>query len=161
MHLMNNAARLKRDALEALEANVMIADKNLNILYLNDSVKELLQEAEADLKKELPRFSVASLVGSNIDVFHKNPSHQRNMLAALKKQYRAMITIGLRKFDLIVTPLKKGDAVNGFVVEWSDAKARLLNLDYAEQVAGIGRSQAIIEFTPQGRSCLQTQISSP
>ncbi len=137
-------------ALDALQANVMVADAKLNITYMNPAVMELLKEAEADLKKELPKFSVATLIGSNIDVFHKNPSHQRNMLAALKNRHSATITVGNRVFDLLVTPLKQGAKTVGFVVEWADAKARLLNLDYAAQIAAISRSQAIIEFTVDG-----------
>ncbi len=137
-------------ALDALQANVMVADANLNITYMNPAVMELLKEAESDLKKELPKFSVASLIGSNIDVFHKNPSHQRNMLAALKNRHSATITVGNRVFDLLVTPLKQGAKTVGFVVEWADAKARLLNVDYAAQIAAISRSQAIIEFSVDG-----------
>jgi methyl-accepting chemotaxis protein len=137
-------------ALDALQANVMVADANLNITYMNPAVMDLLKEAEADLKKELPKFSVASLIGSNIDVFHKNPSHQRNMLAALKNRHSATITVGNRVFDLLVTPLKEGSKTVGFVVEWADAKARLLNVDYTAQIAAISRSQAIIEFTVDG-----------
>ena len=141
-------ARLK--ALDALRANVMIADNNLNIVYLNPAVAALMREAEADLKKELPRFSVDTLVGSNIDVFHTNPSRQRKMLATLTKPHNATIWIGHRAFDLLVSPLvERGERI-GFVVEWADAKARLLNLDYANQIAAITRSQAVVEFTTDG-----------
>ncbi len=146
----NTKTVAKTLALDALQANVMVADANLNITYMNPAVMELLKEAESDLKKELPKFSVASLIGSNIDVFHKNPSHQRNMLAALKNRHSATITVGNRVFDLLVTPLKQGAKTVGFVVEWADAKARLLNVDYAAQIAAISRSQAIIEFTVDG-----------
>ena len=105
-------------ALDALQANVMVADANLNITYMNPAVMELLKEAEADLKKELPQFSVSSLIGSNIDVFHKNPSHQRNMLAALKNRHSATITVGTRVFDLLVTPLKQGAKRSGSWSNW-------------------------------------------
>ncbi len=43
----------------------------------------MLQLAEADLRKELPHFDIANLMGQSIDVFHKNPAHQRQMLDAL------------------------------------------------------------------------------
>ncbi|MBB4952718.1 methyl-accepting chemotaxis protein [Agrobacterium vitis] len=137
-------------ALDAVKANLMVADANLNITYMNPSVMELLKEAESDLKKELPRFSVSTLIGSNIDVFHKNPSHQRAMLAALKQRHNATIRVGSRIFDLLVTPLTKSGKSYGFVVEWADAKERLLNMDYAAQMVAISRSQAIIEFTVTG-----------
>jgi PAS domain S-box-containing protein len=146
----NSKTAAKVLALDALKANVMVADAKLNITYMNPAVMELLKEAEDDLKKELPRFSVATLIGSNIDVFHKNPAHQRGMLAALKQRHNATIRVGTRIFDLLVTPLKSGAKTTGFVVEWADAKERLLNLDYTAQIAAISRSQAIIEFTVDG-----------
>jgi methyl-accepting chemotaxis protein len=141
---------MQTNSLDAITANVMIADADLNIRYMNNAVRELLKEAEADLKKELPRFDFGKLIGSNIDIFHKNPSHQRNMLAALKTQHRATIWVGHRAFDLIVTPLRSGSRVNGFAVEWADAKERLQNMDYQGQMAAISRSQGIIEFTTEG-----------
>ncbi|OJT99424.1 MAG: chemotaxis protein [Rhizobium sp. 63-7] len=137
-------------ALATLKANVMIADSKLNIVYMNDAVRKLLTAAEQDLKKELPRFAVDKLIGSNIDIFHKQPSHQRNLLARLTKPYSATIRVGSHSFDLHVVPIMEGTKITGFAVEWGDAKARLLNLDYQNQIAAIGRVQAIIEFTPDG-----------
>ncbi|TPG58504.1 PAS domain S-box protein [Roseomonas nepalensis] len=138
-------------AMEAVRANVMIADANLRIVYMNPSVIRLMQEAEAELKREMPNFSVDRLIGSNIDIFHKKPAHQRKMLAALAKPHAATIQVGSRKFDLLVSPLTRLGRRIGFVVEWSDAKERLLNLDYAAQMRAIGRSQAIVEFTTEGK----------
>ncbi len=137
-------------AMEALNANIMIADRNLNITYMNPAVMDLLQKAEADLKKELPRFSVATLIGSNIDVFHKTPAHQRDMLKNLKGRHNATIKVGDLMFDLQVSPLVRGGRNSGFVVEWSDARTRLQNLEFAVQIAAISRSQAVIEFDIDG-----------
>ncbi|UGV24977.1 PAS domain S-box protein [Rhodopseudomonas boonkerdii] len=128
----------------------MIADAELNIVYMNPALTDLLREAEDELKRELPRFSVSTLIGSNIDIFHKEPSHQRRMLAALVKPHKATIRVGSRAFDLVVTPLIKDGGRNGFVVEWADAKERLLNLDYAAQIAAIAKSQAVIQFAIDG-----------
>ncbi len=142
--------RVQLESLEIITANIMIADEKLIIRYMNTAAKELMKEAESDLKKELPRFDFNNLIGSNIDIFHKDPSHQRNMLASLKNQHKATIWVGHRAFDLIVTPLKSGAKTTGFVVEWANAKERLQNLDYSNQMAAISRVQAIIEFTPDG-----------
>ena len=146
----NKTEAMKLTALDALRTNVMIADANLNITYMNPAAIALMREAEPELKKELPRFNVATLIGSNIDVFHKNPSHQRNMLASLQKPHSATIRIGPRHFDLLVSPLFDNGRRTGFVVEWADAKERLLNLDYAAQIAAIQRSQAVIAFDVNG-----------
>ncbi|QRF54650.1 PAS domain-containing protein (plasmid) [Rhizobium rosettiformans] len=147
---ISSGTRAQLESLEVVTANIMIADEKLNIRYMNTAVKELLKEAESDLKKELPRFEFSKLIGSNIDIFHKNPGHQRNMLSSLKNQHRATIWVGHRAFDLIVTPLKTGAKTTGFVVEWADAKERLQNLDFKGQLQAIGKAQAAIEFTPSG-----------
>jgi len=137
-------------ALDALRANVMIADNGLNITYMNPAAAALMRDAEADLKQELPQFSVDRLIGSNIDIFHKNPTHQRTMLAAMQQPHSATITIGKRVFDLIVSPLLDKGQRLGFVVEWSDAKYRLQSFDYAAQIEAISRYQTIIEFATDG-----------
>ncbi|MCB8839688.1 methyl-accepting chemotaxis protein [Aurantimonas sp. VKM B-3413] len=141
----------KLAALEALRTNVMIADRDLRITYLNPELMKLLKEAEPELRNELPAFSTATLVGSNIDIFHKNPGHQRNMLSRLQQPHNATIRVGRRVFDLLVTPLREKSQIIGFVVEWSDAKERLLNLDYSGQMTAVCRAQAIIEFTVDGK----------
>ena len=146
----SKVSRMQTSSLNAITANIMIADADLNIRYMNEAVAGLLREAEPDLKKELPRFDFNKLVGSNIDIFHKNPSHQRNMLAALKTQHRATIWVGHRAFDLIVTPLLEGKRTTGFVVEWANAKERLQNVDFHGQMVAISRVQGIIEFTTDG-----------
>ena len=131
-------------ALAALRAKVMIADANLNITYMNPALEELMREAEQELRADLPQFRADRIIGSNIDIFHKNPAHQRALLAKLTQAYDATINVGGRAFDLRVMPLRQGDKITGYVVEWADAKERLLNIDYMGQIAAIGRSQAMI-----------------
>jgi methyl-accepting chemotaxis protein len=138
-------------ATKAISANVMVADENFNIVYMNEAVTEFLRAAESDLKKELPQFDVGRLIGANIDVFHKNPSHQRQMLASLKARHRATIRIGKWTFDLVATPLNHADGSRGGVaVEWADASIRLQNMNYEAQSAAISRAQAVIEFNLDG-----------
>ena len=138
-------------ATKAISANVMVADENFNIVYMNEAVTEFLRAAESDLKKELPQFDVGRLIGANIDVFHKNPSHQRQMLASLKARHRATIRIGKWTFDLVATPLNHADGSRGgVVVEWADASIRLQNMNYEAQAAAISRAQAVIEFNLDG-----------
>ncbi len=142
---------LQARALGALRARVMIADADLTIIYINESALALMKEAEADLKAELPRFSVATLIGSNIDIFHKTPAHQRKMLANLTKPHNATIWIGQRPFDLMVVPMIERGKRIGFTVEWADANARLLSVDCANQIAAIRRSQIVATYTPDGK----------
>src|SRR5262249_14280276 len=128
----DSAEALTALATQAVSANIMVADDKFNIVYVNNSVMALLRQAEANLKKDLPQFSVDKLIGTNIDVFHKNPSHQRQMLQSLKSVHRATIKIGNWSFDLVATPLKHADGSRaGTAVEWADASIRLPNLNFA------------------------------
>ncbi|WFU45311.1 PAS domain-containing methyl-accepting chemotaxis protein [Bradyrhizobium sp. CB82] len=138
-------------AAKAISANVMIADESFNIVYMNEAMTEFFRGAESDLRKELPQFKITGLIGANIDVFHKNPSHQRRMLESLQSRHRATIRIGRWTFDLVATPLKHPDGRRaGVVVEWSDASVRLQNANYEAQAAAISRVQAVIEFNLDG-----------
>nr|WP_308419950.1 methyl-accepting chemotaxis protein [Chitinibacter bivalviorum] len=108
-------------ALDSVSTSVMIADADRNIIYCNRAVDRLLQNAEADIRKELPQFSARNVIGVNIDSFHKNPSHQRSMLDRLTSEHRASIVVGGRTFALIVNPvLNDKNGREGYVVEWLD-----------------------------------------
>ncbi len=108
-------------ALDNCSTNVMVADNNFNIVYMNDSVTEMMNEAEADLRKELTQFDAKKLVGVNIDIFHKNPSHQRSMLERLSSTYQTSIQVAGRIFELIANPVMDSNGNRlGSVVEWKD-----------------------------------------
>ena len=138
-------------AAKVIGANVMVADDNFNIVYVNEALSSLLGEAESELKKILPQFDVNRLIGTNIDVFHNNPVHQRALLQRLSGKHKATIRIGNRTFDLLATPLHHPNGRRaGVVVEWSDAAVRLQNLNYSAQAAAASRAQAVIEFEMDG-----------
>lgn len=150
-HSKAQAAIAKSLATDAITAKVMVADRDLNIVYMNNAVVSLLREAETEIRTELPNFKVDGLIGSNIDIFHKNPAHQRKLLENLTSPYHAMVQIGGRVFDLLATPLMERGERRGIVVEWADAGQRLQNLGYAAQSDAISRAQAVIEFTMDGK----------
>ncbi len=126
----------KLATLETCDTNVMLADNDLNITYMNASVIDMLSNAESALKTELPNFSAANLMGTCVDDFHKNPAHQRGMLANLKDTYRTDLNVAGLTFGLIATPLfnDNGDRI-GTSVEWSDKTERLAKEQELARVA--------------------------
>ncbi len=108
-------------ALDNVGANVMVADNDRNIVYVNKSVQAMLRRAEADIRLKLPNFNANQLINSNIDQFHANPSHQRNLLATFTTNFKAEIKLGPRVFGLSANPIinTAGDRL-GSVVEWND-----------------------------------------
>ena len=108
-------------ALDNVSTGVMIADNDRNIIYANKSVIDILGKAEDDIRKQLPNFSVAHLVGTNIDTFHKIPSHQAQMLSALNAAHSASIEVGGRPIALTVSPVINDEGQRlGTVAECKD-----------------------------------------
>ena len=124
-----------RVALDNCAANVMVADNNYDIVYMNEAVQSMMRNAEGDLKKDLPSFDANNLVGNSIDTFHKNPAHQRGMLEKLDSIYETSIKVGGRTFDLIANPIvsEAGERL-GTVVEWNDVTLELAIQDEVDEV---------------------------
>lgn len=115
-------ARVKQ-ALDAVTANVMIADGDANIIYMNDAVKEMMLAADADLRKVIPNFNARDLMGKNMDIFHKNPAHQRSLVGGLSGTYRGKAEVAGRFFSVIANPIMSKGKRIGTVVEWDDKTA--------------------------------------
>jgi len=108
-------------ALEICDTNVMVADESMNIIYMNKTTTQMFKSVEKDLRKDLPNFSADKLIGSNPDIFHKNPRHQRGMIESLSSTYRTQIAAGGRTFSLIATPIFSAKSIRlGTVIEWKD-----------------------------------------
>ncbi len=113
-------------ALDNAGTNVMVADKDLNIVYMNNILQKMLHEAEAELRKALPNFNASQLIGTNIDIFHKNPAHQRGMIENMTTTVDSNIKVGKFDFNLIVNPVMSDDGERlGTVVEWKDMTQEL------------------------------------
>ena len=54
--------------LDAMPFNVMVVDRDLNLIYMNKSSSTTLQKLE-----HLLPIKAANAVGQKIDIFHKNP----------------------------------------------------------------------------------------
>lgn len=131
---LHDQARLLK-ALDVCDANVMVADNDFNIKYMNESVMEMMRDAEPDIRKDLPNFNSGTLVNTNVDQFHKNPSHQRGMVKNLRDVYRTEIEVGGRTFSLIATPLFEGAERLGTVIEWQDRTEELAREEEANELA--------------------------
>lgn len=115
-----------KSALDVCQANVMMADLEMNITYMNHSLERMLKINENDIRKQLPNFSVDKLIGTNVDVFHKAPAHQRGIINQLQSPYNTKLKISGLVFDLIATPVFDDDKVRvGTVVEWKDMTEEL------------------------------------
>lgn len=156
----NENARIKQ-ALDAVSANVMVADMDGQIVYANDAVQRMMSRAESDIKTELPEFSSADLMGSNIDIYHKNPAHQRAMLSDLKGEVSSQFLLGGRTLRVVANPIKSAEQQQiGVVVEWSDLTDEVAiqhELDSLIQNASLGNLG--VRASIEGRDGFFLQVS--
>ncbi|MGZ4976464.1 MAG: methyl-accepting chemotaxis protein [Methylobacter sp.] len=122
-------AKSKRltQALDNVRAGVIVADKNFEIIYMNDSIREMFKVAENDIRKHLPDFSADKLMGTNIDVYHKNPAFQRGLLEKLQGSYKTELVIAGRHMNITASPVNSdaGERI-GYVAEWQDRTHEVL-----------------------------------
>jgi methyl-accepting chemotaxis protein len=140
----SDALRIKV-ALDVSSNSVMVADLNGIIIYCNAAVLDMMRVAEADIRKDLPNFRAAAILGSNFDIYHKNTAHQRNLLAGLKGVHSSQIRVGGRTFRLVASPIlnQHGERL-GTVVEWADRTAEVA---IEEEVSGIISAAAAGDFS--------------
>ena len=126
-----------KSALDRASASVMLADANLDIIYLNEAAMRLFRDAQADFRRDLPSLNADHIVGSNIDIFHKNPAHQRQLISALRSTHTTDIRLGGHAIRLSISPIfgASGERI-GSVVEWVD---RTQEVRVEEEVSTIVR----------------------
>ncbi len=110
-----------RIGLDNVSTSVMISNDRHNIIYMNKAVSELMRTVEDDMRKVLPDFTAAKLIGSSMDMFHRNPAHQRAMLESLSSTYRTQIAVSGRTFALAASPVINERGIRlGTALEWKD-----------------------------------------
>lgn len=130
--------------LENSPINVIYCDRSFVIRYVNPKSMETLKT----LEKLLP-ISVEKIVGSSVDVFHKNPAHQRKILDNDRNlPLRSTISLGSEKLDLLVSPIYNGKKEYvGAMVTWDVITKKL------ENDANLARIQSMMENAPINVLC--------
>ena len=126
----NKAAQLQGAIDQSGTASIMI-DRDFFITYANEATFALLKEHEATFVQNWPSFKADPniILGTNIDSFHKNPSHQRKLLDDPNNlPYKTDISIMHLTFELNVSAIM--DANNEYIgnaLEWLDVTAERAN----------------------------------
>ncbi|WP_156629452.1 methyl-accepting chemotaxis protein [Methylobacterium sp. Leaf85] len=105
--------------INALPVNVLVLDPvSANITYAN---KRSIETMHA-LRKYLPQEVDPDLmVGTSMDVFHKNPHHQRSIVADPSRlPWRAKIRLGPKTLDLHVSAVMSRGTYIAAVLSWAD-----------------------------------------
>ena len=87
--------------MEQAPINVMFAGPDFKISYANPATIKTLKTLE-----HLLPIKAEQLLGQSIDIFHRDPSHQRKLLSDPKNlPHQANIKVGSETLDLLVSPI--------------------------------------------------------
>ena len=114
-HATAQDALTMRSLLDHAPVNVILADPDCVIRYMNASSRRTL----AKLQHLLP-VAVEDILGQSIDIFHKDPAHQRGIVSSPERlPHRAQIQLADEILDLNVSAVLGADgAFLGPVVTW-------------------------------------------
>ncbi len=96
--------------------NILFCDCDLTLQYANPASVKTLKT----LEQYLP-IRVDEMVGMNIDIFHKNPAHQRKLLSDPRNlPHTAQIQVGPEILDLVINAIYDQEKnYSGVMVNWS------------------------------------------
>ncbi|MBM7553373.1 STAS domain-containing protein [Thalassobacillus pellis] len=110
------------DVLTSIGENILIADEDYYISWMNPNAAKLLSAVAPLFGFE----KAEDLLGKNMDKFHKRPVYQRELVKSLTKTHRARINIKDQFVaDIVVTPISNENAeTKGFVVMLMDVTTK-------------------------------------
>lgn len=141
-------AALLHSMTESAPVNIMCADREGTIQYLNKKSIETLRSIE-----NLLPVKVDDIRGGSMDVFHVDPSHQRKLIAddsSLPLQTK--IKLGEETLELVVNPMysSTGEYV-GPMVTWEVITEKLQRENQIAQV------RSMVENAPVNIMCADTE----
>lgn len=134
-----------KQALDVTSTNIMIANTDRKIVYMNNIMKKFLHDAESSLRVSLPNFSAASVMGGSMDIFHKNPHHQASLLSTLESAHIANIVVDKMHFRLTANPIFNENRQRiGTVLEWLD---RTIEVAAENEIGQVVEAAAMGDFS--------------
>ncbi|MCA9206821.1 MAG: methyl-accepting chemotaxis protein [Planctomycetales bacterium] len=130
---------LVRSIMENMAASITFADKHNVISYVNPAAKELLRNVQ-----EFLPVKVEQIVGQSMDVFHKNPQHQRSIIADPRNfPHEGQVQIGPETYKLKANRISddRGNLV-GTLVSWECVTEKLASEKAVREIAERERAQS-------------------
>lgn len=113
----------------------MIADSDMVIRYVNGAATKMFKAIESSIQQDLPHFDASDIVGQHMDLFHKNPSDQNDLVSELKKPHDAKIMVGGKVLKFRATPrFDSSKNLHSVCVEWQDNTAAVAHQDQLDRL---------------------------
>jgi len=110
-----------RGALDQLDANVMVADNDLKVIFVNPAAARMLARAQDSFRADLPGFDAAKVMGASLESMTREPAVLRGVIERLTDIVTRQEAIGGRTMKTIMSPMKDDTGRRlGTVLEWFD-----------------------------------------
>ncbi len=154
-------AALFKPMVASARINLMLCDLDFTIIYINPASLATLKRIEQHLPVK-----AADVVGSKIDIFHKDPEHQRRMLATDRHlPHNAKIRVGPETLDLTAVAIydESGKYV-GPMVNWDIITENVKMADEFESnvmaiASVVSASSTELEASAQGMAASSEQTT--
>ncbi len=135
-HAQETESLRLQSAIDNARTAIMMIDMDLTITYVNQSTKKLLAARRDELRRLYPTFEVENIVGTCIDVFHRNPAHQRRLLSDPSNlPWQSDINVGPLTFDINVRGVYDVDGKQvGCSLEWDDVTDQRNGQEQVERI---------------------------
>ena len=158
---MREEMGLFKPMVENAKINLMLCDLDYTIKYINPASLATLRKIEQHLPVKADQ-----IVGSKIDIFHKDPAHQRAMLATDRHlPHSAKIRVGPEHLDLNAVAMYNSEGTYvGPMVNWSIITPQVkMADDFESTVAAIASvvssSSTELEASAQGMAASSEETS--
>jgi len=124
-----------RGALNQLDANVMAADSNMKVIFVNPAAAQMLARAQEAFRRDLPAFDAGKLLGSSLESMSREPVALRGEVERLTEVVTRQEVIGGRTMKMIMSPMKDDTGRRlGTVIEWFDRTQEVATETELQQV---------------------------
>ncbi len=136
--------------LDTVPFNLMFCGMDHIIKYVNPMSFSTLEKIE-----DLLPVSISKVLGSKIDIFHKDPKHQQKILSNPRNlPLNSNIKLGEEDLNLQVFPIVVDGEFKGSLLSWEviteQLKLEKLNENFSGVMNAISKTQAVIEFNLDG-----------
>ncbi|MEM7762630.1 MAG: methyl-accepting chemotaxis protein [Pseudomonadota bacterium] len=143
--------------IDSSEAAFMMVDRDFVITYANKATMSILRDNHTEFRKIWSGFDAEKIIGTCIDRFHKDPSHQRSMMSTpMQQPFKTRIKVGELTFALTVTAMfDTAGEYCGNTLEWLDITNEIesirRDIEQRCRIEATTASQAVVEFDLDGK----------
>ena len=107
-----SADTLVSRALEATDTLIMLADRDGRIAHVNPALQQLFEDAETDIRQDVPTFEARTVIGSDIETLHGDLTQDVESDTHTAAPSREHLHLGGRHFDVAMSPVNGADGAH-------------------------------------------------